>query len=71
MNWLEWPQHFSHYKYENFLFAQGQLTRKPLVRSGLDSKLCPDFIVGLVTWKIEEDPIKDGGAKVATRFSPL
>ena len=34
-------------------------------------KLIQDFIVVLVTCKNEEDPIKNEGASVLTRFSPL
>ena len=34
-------------------------------------KLIQAFIVVLVTCKNEEDPIKNEGARVLTRFSPL
>ena len=34
-------------------------------------ELIQAFIVVLVTCKIEEDPIKNEGARVLTRFSPL
>ena len=33
--------------------------------------ICPEFMVVLVTRKNEEDLIKNEGARVATRFSPL
>ena len=50
--------------------AQGQLTPKSA------AEFCPNsnssnFIVVLVTCKNEEDPIKNEGARVLTRFSPL
>ena len=43
------------------------------VSSGIRPKfeLIQAFIVVLVTCKNEEDPIKNGGARVLTRFSPL
>ena len=34
-------------------------------------ELCPEFMVVLVNCKNEEDLIKNGGARVATRFYPL
>ena len=34
-------------------------------------ELCRVFMVALVTLRNEEDPIKNEGARVATRFSPL
>ena len=34
-------------------------------------ELCQDFMVVLVTCKNDEDPIKNEGARVTTRFSPL
>ena len=66
MKALECSQDFSHYKSMGiFPDAQGQLTPQSLVRSGRDVK---DV---LVTWKYEEDPIKNEGARVDTTFSPL
>ena len=67
MNSLECSQHFSQYK-SVWIFsdAQGQLTPLSLVGQPIR-----DFIVVLVTCKNEEDPIKIGGARVLTRFSPL
>ena len=51
--------------------AQGQLT--PKSQGGILPKLelTQAFIVVLVTCKNEEDPIKNEGARVLTRFSPL
>ena len=64
MEKLEWSQHFSHYKSMGiFSDAQGQLTPQSLVRSGRE------FMVVLVTCKYKEDPIKNEGARVFTRFS--
>ena len=34
-------------------------------------ELVEDIMVVLVTCKYEEDPIKNGGARVLTRFPPL
>ena len=66
---LEWPQHFSHFKSMGiFRDAQGQLTRH--LRSNL-AELILDVMIVLVTYKNEEDPIKNEVARVATTFSPL
>ena len=56
--------------YDLFSDAQGQLTP---VSSGILPKfeLIQAFIVILFTCKNEEDPIKNEGARVLTRFSPL
>ena len=65
MKALEWSQHFSHYKPMGiFADAQGQVTHKSLVGS------CQISVV-LVTCKNKEEQIKDEGARVVTRFSPL
>ena len=72
MKVLEWSQHFSHYKSMGiFPDAQGQLTHKSLVQSCRISKPIRDFMVVLVTCKNKEEPIKNEGARVVTRFSPL
>ena len=34
MKALEWPQHFPHYTYGDFSYAQGQLTLQYVIRSG-------------------------------------
>ena len=47
--------------------AQGQYTPQKVIRSGRILKLIRDVIVVLVTCKNEEDPIKNEGARVATR----
>ena len=63
MNALEWSQHFSHYKSMGiFPDAQGQLTPQSLVRSGPISNVMDVF----VTYKKEEDPIKNEGTRVFT-----
>ena len=51
--------------------AKGQLTPQSLVRYGRIFKLTRDLINVLVTFKYEEDPIKNEGAIVDTTFSPL
>ena len=48
--------------------AQGQLTPQSMVGSCLSSKLFCDFMVVLVTCENEEEPIKNEGARVATRY---
>ena len=64
MNALEWPQHLSHYKSMGiFQDAQGQLNPQSVIRSGRNSN---SFV--LVTCKNEEDPIKNEGARLATRL---
>ena len=50
-----------------FSDAQGQLTPK----SAAEFYPSQAFIVVLVTCKNEEDPIKNEGARVLTRFSPF
>ena len=67
MKVLEWSQHFSHNKSMGiFPDAQGQITHKL-------SNFEPirDFMVALVTSKHKEEPIKNDGARVVTRFSRL
>ena len=56
-----------------FTDAQGQLPGNSEVSGGIPLKfeLIQAFIVVLVTCKNEEDPIKNEGARVLTRFSPL
>ena len=51
----------------SFLDAQGQLTLK----SGGILPLTQAFMVVLVTCKNEEDPIKNEGSRVLTRFYPI
>ena len=52
-----------------FSDAQGQLTPK----SGILTKFQPiqAFMADLVTCKNEEDPLKNEGTRVVTRFLPL
>ena len=54
-----------------FSDAQGQLIPQSLKESKLKFKLVRDIMVVLVTCKYEEDLIKNEGARVLTRFSPL
>ena len=49
--------------------AQGQLTLQSMVESKFE--LVRDIMVVLVTCKYEKDSIKNEGASVLTRFSPL
>ena len=67
MKELVYSQDFSHYKSMGiFQDAQGQLTLQSTVRS-LDwsnFELGRDFIVVLLTFKNEEDPINNRGARV-------
>ena len=51
-----------------FSVAQGQLTPQSVVESDRISKLVRDFEVVLLTYKYEEDPIKNEGARVLARF---
>ena len=71
MQVLEWPKYFSHYKFMRiFPDAQGQLTQVP---GWILPNFGPirDFMVVLVTCKNKEEQIKNEGARVVTRFSPL
>ena len=67
MNALLCPQHFSQYKSMGiFQDTQGQLSPQSLIGSGQNSNLSE-----MLWFKNEEDPIKNKGTRVATRFSPL
>ena len=67
MKVLEWSQHFSHYKsMGNFADAQG--LPGPILPNFVPIR---DFIVFLVTCKNKEEPIKNEGARVVTRFFSL
>ena len=69
MKALEWPQNISHCKSMGiFPDAKGQLTPQSVVGSGRNSN---SFMVVLVTCNNKEDLIKNEGARVATRFTPL
>ena len=69
MKVLEWSQHFSHYKSMGiFPDAQGQLTHGWILHYFEPIR---DFMVVLVTCKNKEEQIKNEGARVVTRFSPL
>ena len=57
--------------YINFSDAQGQLTLQSSMESPPKFELIQAFMVVLVTCKNEEDPIKNEGSRVLTRFSPL
>ena len=61
---------FHNQSMEIFPDAQGQLTPQSLVQSGQIS-LVRDAIDVLFTCKYEEDPIKNEGVRVFTRFSPF
>ena len=72
MKELEWSQHFSHYKSMGFFFR-----RSRAANSYVPGRILPnfepirDFIVVFVTCKNNEEQIKNEGARVVTRFSPL
>ena len=67
MKALECSQDFSHYKSMGiFPDAQGKLTPQSLVLSGRISNSSEILWIFLVTCKYEEDPIKNGGARVVT-----
>ena len=57
--------------YDVFSDAQGQLTPKSAAEILPKFELIQAFIVVLVTCKNEEDPIRNEGARVLTRFSLL
>ena len=72
MKSLEWPSHFSNCK------SMGDFSTRPRAgNSTVHDPIWPNFELGrefmvtFVTCKTEEDPIKNKGARVATRFSPL
>ena len=52
--------------------AQGQVTHKLLITGSILPNFEPnrDFMVVLVTCKNKEEPNKNEGARVVTRFSP-
>ena len=71
MKALEWPQHLSHYKYMGiYRDAQGQLTPQSMIGSGWNSNSSEILWLSLLPTRMKEDPIKDKGARVATRLSP-
>ena len=72
MKELEGLQDFPHYESMGIsLVAQAQLTPQSLVEFGLKFELFRDIIDVQVTCKYEEDPIKNEGPRVLTRFFPL
>ena len=67
MKVLDCSQDFSHYKSMSFFpDAQGQLTPQSMVRSGQISNLVETLWLSSLPVKIEEDPIKNRGARVFT-----
>ena len=71
MKVLEWSQHFSHYKSMGiFQTLKGSKLISPwsdLAKFQTHS----DFMVAHVTCKNKEEQIKNEGARMVTRFSPL
>ena len=57
-------------EYINFSDTQWQLTPQSVMESGRNSKSSA-FMVVLVTYKNEEDPIKNEGDRVLTTFLSL
>ena len=53
------------------IFFRRSLAANSKVSGGIQPKLIQAFIVVLITCKNEEDSIKNEGARVLTRFSPL
>ena len=65
-------QRFSHYKSMGiFPNAQGQLTHKSFVGYCLISNPSKILWLSLLHAKNKEEPIKNEGARVVIRFSPL
>ena len=62
---LEWSQHFSHYKSMG-IFQDAQ---EVLVLIWPNFELVRDVLVVFVTCKYGENPTKNEGARVFTRFS--
>ena len=69
MKALEWSQLFSHYKSMG-IFPRAA-NSKVLRRILPNFEPIQDFMVVLVTCKNKEEPIKNEGVRVVTRFSPL
>ena len=71
MKALEWSQHFSHYKSMG-IFPESMAANSSVPgQIFLNFEPMRDFIVVLITCKYKEEPIKNEGAGVVTRFSPL
>ena len=68
---LEWSQHCSYYKSMLFSDAQGQLTPQSMIGFWPNFELIRTLMVFLITCKNQEDPIKNEGARVLRKFSPL
>ena len=72
MKELECSQDFFHYKvYGDFSRCSRAANSAVLGLIWPNFELIQDVIDVLVTCKYEEDPIKNGGARVVTTFSPL
>ena len=69
MKWLEWPQHFSNYKSMGiFPDTQGRGNTAVCDWIWPNLELIQALVVFLNICKNEEDPIKNEGARVATRL---
>ena len=68
---LEWSQHFSHYKSGDFSRRSRATNSTVLGPIWPNFKLVRDVTDVLVTCKNKKDGIKNEGARVVTRFSPL
>ena len=69
MKWLEWSQHFSHYKSMGiFQNAQGQLRPQSVVGFGRISNLSVILWLSLLPARMTKDPIKNEGARAVTIF---
>ena len=68
MKELDCSQDFAHYKYGDFS-RRSRADNSAVL--GPNFELVRDVMDVLVTCKYEEDPIKNEGARVLTKFSPL
>ena len=58
-NAVEWPQHFSHFKYMGiFQTLNGSLGQQSMVGSGRISNSSETLLLSMLPSKNEEDPIK-------------
>ena len=72
MKEIDCYQHFSQLQvYGNFFGCSRAANSAVLGSIWLQFELIRDIMFVLVTCKLEEDPIKNEGARVLTRISPL
>ena len=67
MKAIGWSQHFSHCKSKGIFFRRSRAANSAVHgRIWLNFELIRDFMVVLVTFKNEEDPVKNEGSRVFT-----